>query len=559
MKKRILFASITVVGLAAGVTTAFVLNKNHAKIGLADEPTYTFTLNAETLTGAAGSGSAMLTSSNGGQVRFDYTGLTIDEGELVFAENATILNPYLNSGDNNYISGIKVLSSTYTGENTGAFKVDYTWGESLQAASPYYQRRGYIFSSTVTSYGFMSERPNFLKLTATAESKVNSITISFSCNRVAEAGDNLVISTASRLEQFKVVVNRGNNFSGQTVELGADIDLSELDKNLNGVIGQTDSTPFSGTFDGKNHTIANFAYTGHDSVALFSRVTGGTIKNLKMSGVAVHYTGTQRGASVVARANNTTLNNVHVLSGSIGTSESKVAKQNGGLVAFGMGTVVIENCSNAANVFASSTNNGGIIGLTNTSTTLTITNCTNSGSITGGGDGTGGIIGGGNISTLNATITNCTNNGAITGAGNGTGGIIGATGGAGTSVTVINNCVNNAAVSGAAYVGGIGGILREGNKTTSLVSECTNKGNISGTSVGVGGITGISRIDTTDCACLYSVTVKGNVASTLNAIGSTVSGSGGAGATPGYIAGSAGNGATVTGKLINADGSDYTA
>ena len=181
MKKRILLTSISVVALAAGITTAFVIDKNSkAKVGLADEPTYTFTLNAETLAGASGSGSATVHTANGGSVQFDYTGLTIEDGNLVFENGATILNPYLNDGNNNYISGIKQIATTYEGENTGAFVVDYTWGDSLRAASPYYQRRGYVINSASDPnkvYSFLDERPNFLKVTATAASKVKSMNI----------------------------------------------------------------------------------------------------------------------------------------------------------------------------------------------------------------------------------------------------------------------------------------------------------------------------------------------------------------------------------------------
>ena len=559
-KKTVFLASVNVCALAMSFFAVYSASQNgkRTKLSHADDE-YELVLNATTLAGANGSGSANVRSLNGGAVQFDYTGLSIEGGKLVLASGATIANPRLSSGNNNYISGIKHVAASVGTDDAAAFTLDYTWGESLTAATPYYQRRGYVLSKAHPSYGFLGETPNFLKLNATADSVVESITITYSCSRSAEAGDNLVLSTATQLEQFRTVVNRGNNFAGQTVELGDDIDLSTLDnEHKMSPIGNTDDIVFKGVFDGKNHTIANYTYTGADSIALFSRATNSTIKNLKMSGVEVHYTGSQRAAAVVARAENTTLDNVHVLSGSIGTSAKKVAKQNGGLVAFGTGTVTIKNCSNAANLYASSTNNGGIIGIMNTSSVLSISNCTNTGSINGGGDGTSGIFGGSNNGSLSVTITNCTNNGAVSGAGNGTGGIIGATGGAGTSTTVINGCLNTANISGSAYVGGIGGILREGNKTTSLISECVNKGNISATGVGAGGVAGISRVNTTDCACLHSVTIKGSLASTLDAFGSTIAGAGGASSKPGYISGGAGNGATVTGKLINDDGSDYT-
>ena len=529
MNKKILFPLIGVSALSISLVAAVLTSKSMSKMGkivFAEDPTYTLTLNASTLSSASGSGSVEVDTINGNKVQFDYTGLTIADGNLVFESGATLLNPRLVDGNNNYISGIKQIVATYQGEATGAFKVDYTWGDSLLDATPYYQRRGFVFSSTYTTYSFLGERPNFLKFTASAASTVESIQIKYSCNRSEEAGDNLVINTPTILKQFRTVVNMGNNFSGQTVELGTDLDLSELDGNLGGSIGHTDDTPFSGIFDGKNHTISNFEYSGNDSVGLFSRVTNGTIKNLKVSNVKVSYSGSQRGAGVVARAENTTLDNVHVLSGSIGTSANKVKTQNGGIIGIAVGTVEIKNSSNAAAVYASSQYNGGILGFANGAAKVTITNCVNSGDITGAGNGTGGILG--------ASPTGS------------------------TDIIKIAGCINEGNITGAAYVGGIGGIMRE-SSASSYIRNCTNKANVVGTGVGVGGITGISRFETTDCMCLHSVTVKTSVANTLNAIGTTVAGTGGAGSTPGYITGTAGNGATVTGKLINADGSDYVA
>lgn len=528
-KKTVFLTSVSMSALALSFFAVYSANQKNEKVKVSQaNDEYQIVLNATTLAGANGSGSAEVQSITGGVIQFDYTGLTIADGKLVLASGATIANPRLSSENNNYISGIKRVAASVGADDAAAFTLDYTWGESLTAATPYYQRRGYVLNKTNPSYGFLGETPNFLKFTATADSVMESITITYSCSRSAEAGDNLVLSTATQLEQFRTVVNRGNNFAGQTVELGDDIDLSTLDnEHKMSPIGNTDALAFRGVFDGKNHTISNFSYSGTDSIALFSRVTNGTIKNLKMAGVEVHYTGSQRAAAVVARAENATLDNVHVLSGSIGTSDDKVKTQNGGIVGIALGTVEIKNSSNAAAVYASSQYNGGILGFANTASKVTITNCVNSGDITGAGNGTGGILG--------ASPTGS------------------------TDIIKIEDCINEGNITGVNYVGGIGGIMRE-SSASSYIRNCTNKGNITASgSAGFGGITGISRFETTDCMCLYSVTVKGSLASTLNAYGSTVAGTGAAGSTPGYISGSAGNSATVSGKLINDDGSDYTA
>lgn len=394
MKKRILFASLSVVGVATALTAGFILSNNKkAKAGLADEPTYTITLDATTMAGADGSGSAVVQSNNGGSVRFDYTGLTIDSGQLVFENGATILNPYLDSGDNNYISGIKQIATTYSGENTGAFVVDYTWGDSLKVASPYYQRRGYVINSSSDPnkvYSFLDERPNFLKVTATADSTVESMTISFSCERHAEAGENLVIMDGTHLERLKTVVLRGNSFEGQTVELGADIDM-------NGIttlpIGNAQNL-FKGTFDGKNHTISNFsisATTGQRG--LFGKVLGATIKNFTMANASIVTTASQAGI-VAGVSDGGVFENITIASGAVQGSQ-EIGGFVGTITAAASGVnTVFKDCVNHATVTGTTGNCvGGIAGYIGNGG-VTMYDCENYGNITAAdGKSAGGIVG----------------------------------------------------------------------------------------------------------------------------------------------------------------------
>ena len=332
-----------------------------------------------------------------------------------------------------------------------------------------------------------------------------------------------VILNATDLWAFKTAVNGGDKFTGKFVKLGADLDITG-DSNT-GPIGNTDSYYFGGTFDGANHTINGFTKTGNDSVALFSRVTSGTVKNVNITNVNITTTGTQRSAGIVARANGATISNCHVLSGTLSGKA-----QIGGVVAFAMGNTTIENCSNSATINGAGGNCGGIVGAMHSdATTKIVRNCVNNGPVTNTGDGTGGILGG-NIAKAAATV-------------------------------VIENCVNNATISGKNYVGGIVGIAREANQSTSGIIDCTNKGNIvaSGT-LGIGGVVGLARFNLTNCSIVHSVLINDAAASTYTAIvGSTLTdGSGDQEGIIGYIAGCLGCDATQTGgKLINADGTEY--
>ena len=73
-------------------------------------------------------------------------------------------------------------------------------------------------------------------------------------DKEVHAAADLTISTVSQLETFRNNVNNGNTYSGQTVELAADLDLSGISNWT--PIGNTLDHPFEGTFNGGRHTIS---------------------------------------------------------------------------------------------------------------------------------------------------------------------------------------------------------------------------------------------------------------------------------------------------------------
>ena len=337
------------------------------------------------------------------------------------------------------------------------------------------------------------------------------------------------ITNLDDLLELRDDVNSGYSYSGETVVLTNDITIPS-GTSFGDCIGKLESCAFSGTFDGGNHTISGFKQNVSGVYpALFAFVTNGTIKNLKMANVNITSTASQRAAAFVARANNVVVDNCHVLSGTISGN-----KQIAGVVAFSMGELLIQNCSNAATINGQGDSIGGIIGATyNDVPTKIIQNCINTGSV-------------------NNTKSSTT----------GTGGILGSNTGNSSNILKIIDCVNEGTISGISYVGGIVGIGRAALLSDSVISNCINKGNVTGTGTTAwGGVAGFSRFNIVDCACLYSVTIKGKAASSLSAVGCTISGGGGASSnSSGYITGGVGNGATQSGgKLINADGSEYSA
>ncbi len=105
---------------------------------------------------------------------------------------------------------------------------------------------------------------------------------------IPAAAEVLTISTLAELEAFRDSVNSGEDYHGVTVTLTADIDLGG-EENQWTPIGYP-SKPFSGTFDGKGHTISGLYINQPDSdyQGLFGENMG-TIQNLAVEGFVSGY------------------------------------------------------------------------------------------------------------------------------------------------------------------------------------------------------------------------------------------------------------------------------
>ena len=210
------------------------------------------------------------------------------------------------------------------------------------------------------------------------------------------------IRTAEGLKWFRDKVNSATKTADTQIcaELTEDIDLSGEEWTPIG-IGQSfhwGIRSYSGTFDGKGHTIKNLSIDNSSAnfVGLFGYVYGGTIRNLTVSGSV------------------------------------KGSGHTGG-IAGGADGGTFENCANLCVVQSDSTEGGttgGIIGFAlNMDHELIVRDCYNVGSITG--RHAGGIIG---QCSWHETISNCYNAGTVTGTAN-AGAIIGS-----YSSDKISNC-----------------------------------------------------------------------------------------------------------------------
>lgn len=193
--------------------------------------------------------------------------------------------------------------------------------------------------------------------------------------------DPYQIGTADGLKWFRDKVNNAKtpDETKICVELTEDIDLSGEEWSPIG-IGQGvywGSLSYSGTFDGKGHTIKNLSIDNSSAnfVGLFGYVYGGTIRNLTVSGSVK---GSEHTGGIAGAANGGTF----------------------------------ENCANQCAVQGGTT--GGIIGFATEEGTLIVRDCYNVGSITTTtGNSVGGIIG--QCINTSGTIRNCYNAGTVTG------------------------------------------------------------------------------------------------------------------------------------------------
>lgn len=350
-------------------------------------------------------------------------------------------------------------------------------------------------------------------------------------------GDAYVISTGLELVGFERIVNGtakidGENtvqdsFSGKTVKLGADIDLTDVDGEGSAIVQWTPvgstAAPFSGTFDGQEHTISEMNVVSTASYqGFFGYVSGAAIKNLTLIGSV---TGAQYVGGVAAyAANGSSFENVTFGSEAEPGSVTGTLSV-GGLVGYMDVTVETDafiGCVNYADVTATtssttlgSAGTGGIVGIVRKTATpyikIDIKDCVNYGNITSAAAYTAGIAGYQGL-YIKANAQNCVNYGDITASNTYTSGLFGyVASGETTDYAVIDSCGNEGNVTVTSTSSYTGGVLAYGFNYVQI-NECWNSGDITGTSY-IAGVVG----DLGTYAKLYGCYNTGSV--TSNATG----------------------------------------
>lgn len=325
------------------------------------------------------------------------------------------------------------------------------WGQDLAASethpTPSTSNRVYLSEGYIDCTGTQHGSGSYNNVAGSGEIRDHDFVSGYctNCHNI-ESTPALVdgyyeIDNAGQLLWFARQSKASYNINGR---LTADIDLSVITHPADAehgidaaeweMIGS--GAGYQGHFNGQGHTISNFYVKDLGDAGLFTIVNGGGIvRNLKVAGGVIdntdfHY----HQGIVVGQCANATIDNVHVLSGSI--TGANTASYIGGIVG-DMG------------------NNSTVIGCTVANVELS-------------GMYTGGIVGRG----VNGRIEGCANNSDITGVDR-VGGIAGAAAGC-----LIKDCSNgghitatNAANMGAA------GIVADGSASTRLL-HCLNTGDV---------------------------------------------------------------------------------
>ncbi len=226
------------------------------------------------------------------------------------------------------------------------------------------------------------------------------------------------ITTAEQLAKLAQEVNAGNDFTGYTFELEADIDLGFLAWDPIGYGSFTAyQTHFNGIFDGKGHTIYNLSVVG---------TKGGCHKEGNSEVANTELDGSSAGVGLFGNAHkDSVIKNLNIKNAYVQGNHFV-----GALVGYGYG-VDIDNCTvDGAEIICDlfdDEENGDKAGVVagQINSTATMTNCTAKNSTVSASRDAGQVVGCASVARETFAETNRAENVTVTHNGNGTGANLG--------------------------------------------------------------------------------------------------------------------------------------
>ena len=314
--------------------------------------------------------------------------------------------------------------------------------------------------------------------------------------------DTYSISSPDQLAGFAQLLVGGNNFSGKTVNLDDNIDISIYDWSTRGV-----GTLFAGTFEGNEHTISGLTINAPTAsvVGLFGTVTG-DINALGVIGADIR--ASQNVGIIAGHCSGN-------LTGCYSTGNIVATSLVGGLIGQLLPGGSLTDCYSEANITANGSNVGGLLGFSGNagseSNYCFITGCYASGELKISGGATGDVVGGFAGRILFTEITNCYATGNVSSTTVVVGGFVGRC----DAISIIQNSFATGDVTstgvgdeGSSFVGGFVGLANPID-----ANNCYATGNVKG-SYNVGGFVGRLAINggkVKNCYALGEVSGSNNV------------------------------------------------
>ncbi|PSP27606.1 hypothetical protein BRC65_04775, partial [Halobacteriales archaeon QH_2_65_14] len=325
--------------------------------------------------------------------------------------------------------------------------------------------------------------------TVTVAQQTIEVQVAPDCSKAAYDGDGTagnpyVVTNMTELQCIgdpATVTTLSDNY-----ELGDDIEAGNEDNGTqtwNDGAGFTPlgdaETPFTGSFDGAGHTVANLTIDRADEsdVGLFGVVgSSGTVSNVTLE--AANVTGGFQTGGLVGELGGT-VENVHATGDVDGGSSEDV----GGLVGYGNGST-LDGVSSAVDVTGGN-DVGGLLGSLGSSGTVIDSYATGNATGTGNATDTDGYIGG-LVGFNSGQVTNGSASGDVSGTGNNVGGLVGYNNGDVTRSSATGNVTGDDS--------DIGGLIGASNGVVSF-SYATGTVTATGGKSDHGGLIGDQRTD----------------------------------------------------------------
>ncbi len=359
-------------------------------------------------------------NNNSGTVYFrvgSSGGYTTDVSSLT-ATNAGNYIVYYYSGASDYGISSEAHYQYVTIAKSPNSGVTVTCADALESAGPSPSITGTNLSTGAKTYKYSTSQNGtytttvpttagtyWVKATIAADNNCNEYTtaaVSFKLkydwgahNSGNSENDAYVISTTEDLNLLSERVNAGNSYFNKYFKLGGNITYNKEITNNFTSIG-TESHPFSGTFDGNKKTVSgiNISLGSTDYVGLFGYANGATIKNLTLTNSTI--TGKEKVGGITGIAGSTKIANC-LVTNSVNVSGDYYAGGVSGM------SGQISGCNSAANVSATSSYAGGIVGYINGQYSNSVDHCLYTGNnVTGNSKG---AIVGSTFNPSSATLT----------------------------------------------------------------------------------------------------------------------------------------------------------